>query len=206
MSEPPVSVVILNWNCKAFLAACIDGVLAQTYPAVDLLLLDNASTDGSVEWLTAAYPRLRIVVNADNVGFARAHNQGIRLTRGPYYLPLNPDVVLTPGFIDEMVAAMEQHPEAGSATGKVYFAPSAPTDDLRIYTTGHLLTRNRRPSNRGYKRKDKGQFEIADYVFGANGACPLLRRTMLDDVAFEGEFFDETFFLYGGERFRGGAG
>jgi len=198
MRQPLVSVVILNWNCRGFLGACIESVLAQAYPVIDLLLVDNASTDGSVQWLADTYPQLAVVVNDENVGFARAHNQAIRLTRGDYYLPLNPDVVLTPGFVGEMVAALEEHPEAGSATGKVYFSMrSGSSQDVRIYTTGHLLTKNRRPSNRGYKRKDTGQFDTPGYVFGANGACPLLRREMLDDVAFEGEFFDEMFFLYG---------
>jgi len=66
-----------------------------------------------------------------------------------------------------------------------------------IYTTGHLLTKNRKPSNRGYKQADVGQYDKVDYVFGANGACPLYKRAMLHTIKIDGDYFDSRFFLYG---------
>jgi GT2 family glycosyltransferase len=197
---PLVSIVILNWNCGRFLPACIDSVLNQTYAPIDLTIMDNASEDGSVEWVRGHYPDLQLIENKDNLGFAKAHNVGIRQTRGSYYLPLNPDVVLTPTYVAEMVAALEDEERVGSASGRVYFTDDDGNPTRKLYTTGLLLTRNRMPANRGYKRKDTGQYETKDYIFGVNGACPLLRRTALEDMAIDGQYFDETFFLYAEDR------
>jgi GT2 family glycosyltransferase len=158
--------------------------------------MDNASTDNSVAFVSKHYPDVTIVQNEDNLGYAKAHNLGIRLTRGRYYMPLNPDVVLERGFVAEMVRGFEKDSTVGSVTGKVYFMEGE-GQSRKLYTTGHLLTKNRKPTNRGYKKIDVGQYQQSDYVFGVNGACPLLKRAMLEDVAMDGEYFDETFFLYG---------
>ncbi len=195
-----VSIVILNWNCQSFLSSCIEGVLAQTYEPIEFVFMDNASTDNSVAWVEENYPDLRIIQNSENLGFAKAHNLGIRKTSGEYYMPLNPDVRLTPTFVAEMLRGFEQDPAVGSVSGKVYFLDEKGQHSRKLYTTGHLLTRNRKPSNRGYKRMDRGQYDQRDYIFGVNGACPLYKRAMLENVAIEGEYFDETFFLYGDDR------
>jgi GT2 family glycosyltransferase len=189
-----VSIVILNWNCQPLLFSCIESVLVQTYESVGVILIDNDSTDNSVAWVKEWYPDLRIIQNSENLGFARAHNLGIRQTHGEYYMPLNPDVRLTPNFVAEMVRGIEQDSEVGSVSGKIYFTGEDGQPSERLYTTGHLFTRNRRPANRGYKRIDHGQYHCKDYIFGVNGACPLFKRAMLDDVAIDGEYFDETFF------------
>lgn len=201
MKAPLVSIVILNWNCRPYLAACIDSVLSQTYDNIDLMVMDNASTDGSVEFLQERYPYIPIIRNDTNLGFAKAHNKGIRQTKGDYYMPLNPDVVLHPNFVEKLVEAVERKNSAGirvgSASGKVYFADENGNPTNRLYTTGHQLTKNRKPHNRGYKQVDVGQYDQEEFIFGANGACPLYRRDMLEDVCVEGEYFDEMFFLYG---------
>jgi GT2 family glycosyltransferase len=195
---PTVSVVVLSWNSEEFLSSCIEAVLNQTYPMVELVVMDNHSSDHSVAMVKQQYPQIRIIENGVNLGFAKAHNKGIRETTGKYYLPLNPDVILSATFIDEMVDALEKEDDSvGSASGRVYFSDHQGKGTQVIYTTGHLLTRNRKPSNRGYKQVDNGQYDQQDYIFGVNGACPLFCRVMLEDVAIDGQPFDETFFLYG---------
>jgi GT2 family glycosyltransferase len=164
---------------------------------MELMIIDNASQDGSREWLEKNRFGLKIIANKNNLGFAKAHNMGIRLTNGEYYLPLNPDAFLEPNYVSEMISVLEKEKEVGSASGKVYFADNVGKPTSRIYTTGHLLTKNRKPANRGYKQKDIGQYEKKEYIFGVNGSCPIYRREMLEDVAVDGEYFDETFFLYG---------
>ena len=194
---PLVSIVILNWNCQQFLPQCIESVLKQTYHPIELILMDNASTDDSITWVKEHYPDLTVMQNDVNLGFAKAHNLGIRRTHGEYYMPLNPDVILTPTFVTEMVRGFKDDLTIGAVTGKVYFTDDHGRPSRKLYTTGHLLTKNRRPLNRGYKQIDEGQYEQSDYVFGVNGACPLFKREMLEDIAVDGEYFDETFFLYG---------
>lgn len=170
-----VSIVILNWNCQPFLSYCIESALAQTYESVEVVFMDNASTDNSVAWVQERYPDLRIIQNSENLGFARAHNLGIWQTHGEYYMPLNPDVRLSPTFVAEMVRGLESDSQVGSASGKVYFADEEGGASHKLYTTGHLFTRSRKPANRGYKCLDRGQYDHSDYIFGVNGACPLLR-------------------------------
>ena len=195
--SPLVSIVILNWNCQQFLSQCIESVLKQTYESIELVLMDNASTDNSIAWAKEHYPELTLIQNEENLGFAKAHNLGIRYTHGEYYMPLNPDVALAPTFVAEMVRGFESDTTVGSVTGKVYFTDEQGIPSRKLYTTGHLLTKNRKPANRGYKQIDEGQYEQGDYVFGVNGACPLFKRAMLEDITIDGECFDETFFLYG---------
>jgi GT2 family glycosyltransferase len=193
-----VSVVILCWNSKEFLSSCIESVLNQDYPMIELVVMDNHSSDHSLEAVKRHYPQLRVIENKKNLGFAKAHNIGIRTTSGDYYLPLNPDVILSKTFVSTIVNALEAKNDCvGSASGRVYFSRMRGDNTGVIYTTGHLLTRNRKPANRGYKQVDTGQYEQPDYIFGVNGACPVFRRAMLKDVAVDGQYFDETFFLYG---------
>lgn len=195
MRQGLVSVVILNWNARQYLSDCIASVQAQTYPAIELMLIDNHSDDGSVDWLGSNYPDLPLTRNDSNVGFAKAHNQGIRQTDGEFYMPLNPDVILDRGFVAEMVAAVKMADDIGSASGKIYFSDeNGPTN--RIFSTGHLLPKNRKSANRGYKRRDTGQYDQVDYIFGPNGACPLYKRSMLQDIQMDGQYLDENFFLY----------
>ena len=193
--EGLVSVVILSWNSRRFLLDCIASVLVQTYPAINLIVMDNDSSDDSVDLVRSRYPDLPIIVNDSNLGFARAHNKGIREMDGEFYMPLNPDVILSDDFVAEMVNAARLADDIGSVSGKIYFADeSGPTD--RIFSTGHLLTKNRKSANRGYKRKDMGKYDRIDYIFGPSGTCPLYKRSLLEDVHMDDQYFDEKFFLY----------
>jgi GT2 family glycosyltransferase len=196
-SDSLVSIVALTWNSIDFLSQCIESVLTQTYPNIEFLVIDNASQDDSVSYIKQNYPNIKIIQNPDNLGFAKAHNLGIRSTKGKYYIPLNPDVTLTATYVEELVKVLEAKTEVGSASGKVYFTDQRGKSTKIIYTTGHLLTKNRKPANRGYKKEDTGQFSVQDYIFGVNGACPIFKREMLVDIIIDNDFFDETFFLYG---------
>lgn len=196
----PVTIAILNWNSREMLAQCIESVKQQTYPAIDLRVLDNDSTDDSVAFLREAYPDIPLTVFEENLGFAKAHNRGIRMTIAPYYMPLNPDAVLTPTYVAEMVSAMELDGRIGMVAGKLLFmTPNGEPTDL-LYSTGHLLTRSRSPTNRGYKTRDTGKYGQVEIIFSPNGAAPLYRRAMLDDIALDQEYFCEDFFLYGDDQ------
>jgi GT2 family glycosyltransferase len=194
-----VSVVIVNWNCQRFLKDCIDSVYNQIYKDIELLVIDNASTDGSVEFLRREYPQLRLLVNSKNEGFSRAHNRGIRMSSGLYYMPLNPDVVLTENYIAEMVKAIKQNGRIGWASGKLYFIAPDGEKTNRIYSTGHIIFEDGNVVNRGVGEDDRGQYNEGGYIFGANGAAPLYKREMLEDIKIQGEYFEEMFFVYGSD-------
>lgn len=105
-----VSVNIVNWNGLNFLSNCIESIKLQTYKNIEINIIDNNSTDGSVDFLSGKYPDIKLVKNMRNEGFSKAHNQAIMISSGEYILPLNFDIVLSPAFVEEMVKAIESSP------------------------------------------------------------------------------------------------
>ena len=191
---PVVSVGIVTWNSEQDLHACLEGLAAQAYPALELVVVDNGSADGSVELVRRRFPKATVVLNPANEGHCRAQNQAIRQAHGDFYLGLNPDVRLLPGYIETMVGALSRHAECGSALGKIWQAVEQ-TPRL-LDSTGLFIDRRRHQYLRGHRQPDRGQFDQAGEVFGVDGAGAFYRREMLEDVAVGGEYFDEQFFAY----------
>jgi GT2 family glycosyltransferase len=171
-------------------------VYAQTHAFKDCLLVDNASSDGSVELVRRLFPDLKILVNAENLGFSRAANQGIAATSGDFILLLNPDVVLQSDYVDRLMRCAEAHPSAGSFGGKLLRMQGANLPPM-IDSAGLVLLQNkRRPWDRGFGEADRGQLDRQEEVFGINGAAVCYRRSMLEDVKLDGDYFDTGFFIY----------
>ena len=195
MSDRSVSMVIVNYNSGDYLPQCLKSVIAQDFTDFEVIVIDNASTDNSLEF-PSQFEQIRVVRNDTNVGFARAQNQGMRLAQGKYLMPLNFDLTLNPTFLEKMIDAINMSENIGSVSGKLLnMGPNGePTNT--IYSVGHLLPRNRFPLLRGQYETDDGRYDLEEYVFGTSGAAPLYRKEMLDDVAFNGQFYDETFFTW----------
>lgn len=193
-----VSVLITTFNSAATLPACLESLRAQNYPRLELIIVDNASTDTTLRALGAAPENASLIVNPKNLGFAAAQNQAIQSARGDWLLSLNPDVVLDPTFISRLVAAGQRDPNIGVVCGKLLrWQPEAPNPKTNILdSAGIYFTRNLRHLDRGADEPDRGQYERMEYVFGATGAAALYRRAMAEDVAIDGEFFDRDFFAY----------
>lgn len=190
-----VSVILVNFNGAKFLRECLSSVFRQTYPDIEVLLVDNGSTDGSVELARKEFPSVETVETGENSGFSRAVNLGIARTGGAFIMPLNFDITLDPGFVAEMVKAAESSARVGSASGKLLrLNEEGPT---KVFdTTGHIVFRNRLSTNRGDLYEDEGQFDRVELVFGTSGAAPLYKREMVEDVSVDGEFYDEAFFSF----------
>jgi GT2 family glycosyltransferase len=118
-------------------------------------------------------------------------------TNSPYYLPLNPDMIIDPQYVEQLIKHMAINDRVGSVSGKLLFMTENGIETDILYSTGHLLTKSRSPSNRGYKKRDTGQYDQPELIFAANGAAPLYRRVMLEDIALNGDFFCANFFMYG---------
>lgn len=195
-----VAVNIVTWNNADTIDATLGSLATQAYDDYAITVIDNASTDGTRAALLPWQERgVRVVCNAENEGFARAHNTGIRQTDGEFVLLINPDIVLTPTFIAEMVSAVAADPGIGSAAGKLLQAetmdlPPASDEPGRVIdSAGLTMAKNRRQGLRGYQQDAATSCQDSAYIFGPDGAAPIYRREMLEDVQVEGEVFDELF-------------
>jgi GT2 family glycosyltransferase len=191
---PLVSVGIATWNSESHIPTCLRRLEEQRYPNLEVTVVDNASVDRSVELVRQSWPGARVIENGRNDGFCRAHNTAIRASAGKYYLALNPDVQMLPGFLDHLVVALESQPASGAAMGKL-LQPSE-SGPPAIDAAGLGINRSRHQYLRGRGEPDRGQYDTASEVFGVDGAAPLYRLSMLEDVKIEGQYFDEQFFAY----------
>jgi GT2 family glycosyltransferase len=200
-----VSVVLINFNGLGDLPACLRSLEGQDYPDIELILVDNASGDGSLSLLRdfASDERARarfagdsplLIANKTNTGFSPALNQGIRASTGLLVMPLNADVVMDPGFVRAMVEAASVE-GVGSVSGKLLRFPPFGRGNM-IDSAGHVVFRNRLAENRGEGSPGDTTFLEREEVFGTCGAAGLYSREMLDDVAVDGEYFDEDFFAF----------
>lgn len=190
-----VSIVIVNYNAGELLSRCLRSIEAQTFQDYEIIIVDNASSDTSLEMIQAT-PRVKIIRNEQNIGFAAAQNQGMKLAHGQYLMPLNFDIEMTPQFLAEMVAAIQMSPNIGIVTGKL-MQMGVDGQYLNVfYSTGHVLPPCRCIYHRGLGEQDVGQYDKMAEVFGASGAAPLYKREMLEDISFHGNFFDESLFTW----------
>ncbi len=182
--------------------------MRQSFRDFSVLVIDNGSEDGTVQFIRENYPTVSILQNFRNLGYSKANNQGIAMAQSEYVLVVNPDVILEENFLKEIVQSADKHPEAGSFSGKVLklFSESIDSEDesgLRkviksdfIDSTGLQIYKSRKIGDRGEGQKDVGQYSRPEEVFGFSGACVLYRADALKDVMIKNEYFDNDFFAY----------
>jgi GT2 family glycosyltransferase len=193
-----VSVTIVTYNSGRFIKRCLESVLDQKYPFKEIIVIDNNSSDGTIDILEPFEDRCRIVYNEENIGFSAAQNQAIGLSEAEWVLTLNPDVLLLQGFLEALVNAGSMDPRVGTVCGKLMTMTATfdfPEEPL-VDSTGIYFTPNLRHLDRGSLQLDDGSFRNYEYVFGATAAAALYRREMIEDISVGGEFFDNDFFAY----------
>ena len=198
-----LSVVIVSYNVKYYLEQCLRSVFAASKDLeMEVFVVDNHSTDGTLEYLTPLFPQVRFIENDENVGFSRANNQAIREAKGRYILLLNPDTFVTEHTFRDCMQYLDQHPEVGATGCAMYgwdgrFAwesrrgvPTPWTSFCKMVGLTCLFPHSRR-FGRYYMRYLNR--EEANYIDIISGAFFMLRREALDQVGL----LDETFFMYG---------
>lgn len=183
------SVVIPNWNGLRFLKTCLDALERQTYPHVEIIIADNASTDGSQAFIREHYPQVHLVELPTNRGFTGACNAGINAATGEFISLLNNDTEVDSRWVETVVDAFARHPEVGSVASKMMLFEKRD----HIHTAGDFFTLDGRAGNRGVWQKDEGQYDKEEYVFSACGGSSAYRRTMLDEIGI----LDDDFFFSG---------
>jgi GT2 family glycosyltransferase len=194
-SLPLVYVGIVTWNSDKYLPACLQALSLQSDVAFKLVVVDNASIDNSLEIIKNQFPAAPILRNLSNTGFCHAHNQAILASTGKYYMALNPDIEIEPGYLSALVRELEKRPQVGAAAGKLLLKPKS-QNPPKLDSTGLFINRSRRQYLRGHGEIDHGQYDQPGDVFGVDGAAPLYRREMLEDIKIDGQYFDESFFAH----------
>lgn len=194
MDKMKVSIIIVNWNTRELLRDC----LASLYEKVqglpfEVLVVDNASTDGSVEVIRNGFPSVSLIVNSKNVGFAKANNQALEKSRAEYVLLLNSDTIVPEGVIGKMVEFMDDHPQAGAATGKLVF----PDGSTQPYTFGNDPTLSyliRRNLSKLLFKKDLHDWNASRpaEVGWVTGGFMMVRQRAMEEVGG----LDENMFMY----------
>lgn len=181
-----ITVVIVNWNNKNLLSECLEGLKCQTYPHFSIIVVDNGSTDGSIEFLLQHHSDIHLIALPDNRGFAAANNLAIQNIDTDFFALLNNDAVPHPDWLKHLISALEDQPHAGSAASKMLFSH----DPEQIDRTGDAYTLAGTGWLRG-RGKSASCFQDRDWVFGACAGAALYRTKMFKDVGC----FDEDFFL-----------
>ncbi|NLE43895.1 MAG: glycosyltransferase family 2 protein [Chloroflexi bacterium] len=181
------SVIIPNWNGAAYIPACLASLRRQTLPEFEVIVADNASTDGSLALLARDYPEVHVVALGTNQGFTGACNAGLEVARGEFVVLLNNDTEADAHWIEEIVAAFGRHPDAGLVASKMLLFDRRDT----LHTAGDYYRVNGIPGNRGVWQRDVGQYETEEYVFSACGGTAAYRRAMLDQIGT----LDQDFFF-----------
>lgn len=183
-----LSIVIPNWNGIRFLAVCFASLKAQTYPHIEVIVVDNASSDGSQALIEREYPWVTLIALPENRGFTGACNAGMAQARGEFICLLNNDTEVEPGWAAAVVDAFARHPGVGSVASKMLLFDKR----THLHTAGDFFTVDGRAGNRGVWQEDVGQFDEEAYVFSACGGSSTYRRAMLDEI---GLLDDDFFFL-----------
>lgn len=189
IAQPPlVSVLIPNWNGLKFLPTCFAALHRQTYPHIEVILIDNASADESVPFTRQTFPWVQLIQMPSNVGLTGALNEGIRRARGEIIAPLNNDTEVDIHWAEELVAALQSHPEAGFAASKMRLFNRRTV----IHSAGDAFGSDGIPINRGVWQEDAGQFDGDTFIFGACGGAVAYKKAMLNHIGL----FDEDLFMY----------
>lgn len=185
---PAVSVIVPNWNGLRWLPSCLQAVAAQELAPVEVIVVDNGSTDASLAYLRAEHPFVRVLALRRNTGFAHAANLGVRAARGAFVALINTDVVPAPEWLARTVAALASDPAAAAVACKMIYLDHPE----RLYDAGDILRRDGACEQRGRGERDRGQFDHPGDVFGACAGAALYRRAAVLGVGG----FDERYFAY----------
>ncbi len=187
---PLVSIIAINFNQLQITIEFLESIRKITYPHFEVIIVDNASSDNPNEELKKQFPEFIFLRSGENLGFAGGNNLGIRQAQGEYFMLLNNDTEVEPGFLEPLVEAMQSNPKIGMVGSKVRFYGSPDTiqfagaTPMTKYTaTSHFI---------GHNQKDTGQFEDQKMTPFASGAAMMTSREVCQEVGLMAEFF----FLY----------
>lgn len=192
-----VLVGIVGYKSEQYIYDCITSILKQTYPSIQIVYFDNYGLDKAVSIVQSNFKNVICIRSSENLGYGRSHNWIINNHEFDFYMPLNPDVILSPDFLTEAVKALHStQDKIGSVNGLVLHLKGEDRTEV-IYSCGHIMHKDRRIDNLFSGMKTTEVDLRSRRVFGPNGACPLLKKEAIQDISIDNQFFDPLFFMYG---------
>lgn len=195
MSQPSVAIVILNWNGKHYLQQFLPSVLNTTYPNLRIVVADNASTDESVHFLKQSFPEVELLLLDKNFGFAKGYNEALKQITADYFVLLNSDVEVTPGWLERIIELLQKDETHAACQPKIL---SFKNKNLFEYAGagGGWLDAYGYPFARGrifdICEEDKGQHDSTEKIFWATGAAMIIKSKVFNEM----DGFDEHFFAH----------
>jgi len=190
-SDILISIIIVTSGSKNYLWRCIDSIKAQSYPNLEIIVIDNSLNSELSIKIRESFPFLSLYSNLENLYYGVSLNKGIKVSHGEFVLCLNDDVVLNQDFIRQSLKGFLIKDNVGMVSGKILRM-----DGLTLDSTGLFLSLWYTAKERGYGRIDTGKFEKPGFIFGVSGAAAFYRRKMLEEIEQGGNYFDPDFRMF----------
>lgn len=199
MNKNEILIVIINFNGEKFLKKCLDSLVKQDYLQKEIVVIDNGSSDKSLE-IIKEFSEVELIINQVNNGYAGAADQSCELAKSrgkEFVMVLNPDIIFEPDYLTKIIEDFEKDHKIAAAQGKLLKYDFDNNKIINVIdSTGLFSFKNRRIIDRGQGMEDEGQYDKSEEVFGITGACPVMRISALDDIKISGEYYDKDFFMY----------
>lgn len=186
MCEIYLSILIVNYNGKSYLQNCLTSLAQQTYPPhhFEVILLDNGSSDGSIEFVVEQFPHVKVIQAQRNLGFAEGNNTASQFARGQYWILLNPDTIVDPYWLEEIARSIAEYSQALIGIKLVLLS-----NPRVINSCGLFLLRDGRGADRGYEKVDDGRYEKGGGVFACCAASLVVPKALVTDFLFDPNYF-----------------
>ena len=189
---PEISVVILTFNSVKFIESCLESLFIQDYKHFEVIVVDNGSIDGIIDFIKKRFPEVKLIANKTNLGACKARNQAIGIAQGKWILTLDCDIVLEKNFLGKIMKFAQRLEDSVGALQPKILKPDAKT----VYSCGIYLSKFlKRFHDIGQGKLDNGQFNVSKYIFGACSGAALYKRQMLEDIQEKTGYFDERLFF-----------
>lgn len=188
MSASLISVIVVNFNGERYLGDCLTSLSVQTFRDFDVIVVDNGSTDGSIDLIRKDFPWVKLIPLNKNTGFAKGNNTGFEASSSKYIATLNNDTIVDKGWLEALYEAAETDRKIGMAASKILLGRNG----REIDSSGVLIYPDGMSRQRGRSEIDEGQFDRSEEVLFPSACAALYRREMLNEIGF----FDEDFFTY----------
>ncbi len=193
---PKVALVQVVYNSRKFIPIVFPKVFEQTFKDFEFYVVIAGNEGNSKEYIQEHFPQVKIIDPGYNIGFAKGHNDLFAFVDAEFFQLINPDLIITPTFVEEMLKPFED-PKVGAVSGKILhydFEKNQP--DNKIDTTGVVISRSGRGRDRGQHEVDRGQYDNQTDLIAASGAAVMYRKAALEEVKYKNEYFDEDFHSY----------